>query len=488
MSDNYAWLVYQNSLILLYEKAVFDILGNVQVNVSNSLNKGLYTTIKGNITAEDIKRIEKRMRELVDAQLPITKKHIHRKELLQLVNYLNSRDRSRLILSSENIQDVEVYSLDSYKELFYGLLVPNTSYLELFELKKYRNGILLRYPHISQPDEMPPYEDQKLLYDAFSEATLWERLMGVSYVADLNEKIKNNDYQDLIMLQEALHEKKISDIADQIKQENKRIILICGPSSSGKTSFAKRLCIQMRVIGLKPLYLGTDDYFVERSETVLDENGEKDYESIQAVDIELFNKQINDLLNGQKVDLPTFDFINGTKIFGQRIVSIDKNQPIVIEGIHALNQILTKDINDNEKFKIYISPLTSLNIDHINRIPTTDARMLRRLVRDHQFRGRPASQTICDWPKVRKGEDQNIFPFIDQADIFFNTNYIYELAVLKKYAQPLLESVHPDEKEYAEAQRMLSFLRFFEKIEDDSAIANQSILREFIGGSILLSK
>lgn len=488
MSDNYAWLVYQNSLILLYEKAVFDILGNVQVNVSNSLNKGLYTTIKGNITAEDIKRIEKRMRELVVAQLPITKKHIHRKELLQLVNYFNSRDRSRLILSSENIQDVEVYSLDSYKELFYGLLVPNTSYLELFELKKYRNGILLRYPHISQPDEMPPYEDQKLLYDAFSEATLWERLMGVSYVADLNEKIKNNDYQDLIMLQEALHEKKISDIADQIKQENKRIILICGPSSSGKTSFAKRLCIQMRVIGLKPLYLGTDDYFVERSETVLDENGEKDYESIQAVDIELFNKQINDLLNGQKVDLPTFDFINGTKIFGQRIVSIDKNQPIVIEGIHALNQILTKDINDNEKFKIYISPLTSLNIDHINRIPTTDARMLRRLVRDHQFRGRPASQTICDWPKVRKGEDQNIFPFIDQADIFFNTNYIYELAVLKKYAQPLLESVHPEEKEYAEAQRMLSFLRFFEKIEDDSAIANQSILREFIGGSILLSK
>lgn len=487
MSDNYAWLVYQNSLILLYEKAVYDILGNVQVNVSNSLNKGLYTTIKGNVSADDIAKIEKRMKELVNAQLPIIKERIQRKELLKLSSYFNSRDRSRLILSSESIQAVEVYSLDSYKELFYGLLVPNTSYLQYFELKKYRNGILLRYPHISRPNEMPPYEDQKLLYDAFSEATIWEKLMNVSYVADLNEKIKNNDYQDLIMLQEALHEKKISDIADQIKQENKRIILICGPSSSGKTSFAKRLCIQMRVIGLRPLYLGTDDYFVERSETVLDENGEKDYESIRAVDIDLFNQQINDLLNGQKVDIPTFDFINGTKVFGQRIVSIDKNQPIVIEGIHALNQILTRDIDDAEKFKIYISPLTSLNIDHINRIPTTDARMLRRLVRDHQFRGRPASQTICDWPKVRKGEDQNIFPFIDQADIFFNTNYIYELAVLKKYAEPLLESVQPEEKEYAEAQRMLSFLRFFEKIEDDSAIANQSILREFIGGSILLS-
>ena len=487
MSDNYAWLVYQNSLILLYEKAVYDILGNVQVNVSNSLNKGLYTTIKGNVSADDIVKIEKRMKELVNAQLPIIKERIQRKELLKLSSYFNSRDRSRLILSSESIQAVEVYSLDSYKELFYGLLVPNTSSLQYFELKKYRNGILLRYPHISRPNEMPPYEVQKLLYDAFSEATIWEKLMNVSYVADLNEKIKQNDYLDLIMLQEALHEKKISDIADQIKQENKRIILICGPSSSGKTSFAKRLCIQMRVIGLRPLYLGTDDYFVERSETVLDENGEKDYESIRAVDIDLFNQQINELLNGQKVDIPTFDFINGTKVFGQRIVSIDKNQPIVIEGIHALNQILTRDIDDAEKFKIYISPLTSLNIDHINRIPTTDARMLRRLVRDHQFRGRPASQTICDWPKVRKGEDQNIFPFIDQADIFFNTNYIYELAVLKKYAEPLLESVQPEEKEYAEAQRMLSFLRFFEKIEDDSAIANQSILREFIGGSILLS-
>lgn len=487
MSDNYAWLVYQNSLILLYEKAVYDILGNVQVNVSNSLNKGLYTTIKGNVSADDIAKIEKRMKELVNAQLPIIKERIQRKELLKLSSYFKSRDRSRLILSSESIQAVEVYSLDSYKELFYGLLVPNTSYLQYFELKKYRNGILLRYPHISRPNEMPPYEDQKLLYDAFSEATIWEKLMNVSYVADLNEKIKQNDYLDLIMLQEALHEKKISDIADQIKQENKRIILICGPSSSGKTSFAKRLCIQMRVIGLRPLYLGTDDYFVERSETVLDENGEKDYESIRAVDIDLFNQQINELLNGQKVDIPTFDFINGTKVFGQRIVSIDKNQPIVIEGIHALNQILTRDIDDAEKFKIYISPLTSLNIDHINRIPTTDARMLRRLVRDHQFRGRPASQTICDWPKVRKGEDQNIFPFIDQADIFFNTNYIYELAVLKKYAEPLLESVQPEEKEYAEAQRMLSFLRFFEKIEDDSAIANHSILREFIGGSILLS-
>lgn len=480
MRNNYAWLVYQNSLILLYNKSVHDILGDVQVEISNSLNKGLYTTIKSNITHEIVEKIENRMKELVSLKHSITKRHLSKEEYLS-----NIQNNKRVISSLDTIDDVEVYTLDDHHELFYGLLVPNTSYLKSFELLRYRNGVLLRYPHISNPNIIPEYEDQKLLYEAFSEATQWEKLMGISYVYELNEKIKYNEYQNLIMLQEALHEKKISDIADRIKQEKKRIILISGPSSSGKTSFAKRLCIQLSVIGLKPLYLGTDDYFVERSDNPVDENGEKDFECIQAVDIRLFNLQMNELLNGKKVDLPTFDFINGTKIFGKRIVSLEKNQPIVIEGIHALNEILTNEIDNKEKFKIYISPFTSLNIDHHNRIPTTDARMLRRLVRDHEFRGSSASQTIKNWPKVRKGEDQNIFPYSSQADVFFNTNYIYELAVLKKYAKPLLEKIQRDEKEYAEAQRMLSFLKFFRTIEDDSMISNNSILREFIGGSVL---
>lgn len=486
MHNNYAWLVYQNSLVFLYKKAIYDVLGNVQVDVLNSLNKGLYTIIKAPITQDIIHKIEQRMKELVQLGLPIIKEHVSRKDILDLSHHSSEKERVKLLKSLPNLSDVEIYSIENYRGLFYSLLVPNTSYLQHFELVKYRNGVLLRYPHISDPDEIPVYENQKLLYDAFSEATRWGRLMGINYVTDLNERIQKNDYKDLIMLQEALHEKKISDIADRIKNENKRVILICGPSSSGKTSFANRLCIQLKVIGLKPLYLGTDDYFVERHETVLDENGEKDFESIRAVDIKLFNQQLKELLAGQKVDIPKFNFITGSKEFGHRIVSIDKNQPIVIEGIHALNEILTSSIPEEEKFKIYISPLTSLNIDHLNRIPTTDARMLRRLVRDYQFRGRSASYTIADWPKVRKGEDQNIFPYISQADVFFNTNYIYELAVLKKYAEPLLESVQPSEKEYAEAQRMLSFLRFFKKAEDDSYIANNSILREFIGGSVLI--
>ena len=481
MTNNYAWLVYQNSLVLLYKKAIFDVLGNVQVVIENSLNKGLYTTIKTQASHETIKKIEERMKELVSLEIPIVKTYVKRDDM----EHLPGANVKRLIEFLPKLKDVEVYSIDNYKELFYGLLVPNTSYLKQFELIKYRNGVLLRYPHNSEPGVMPVYEDQKLLYDAFSEATRWQRLMGIDYASDLNEKIIKNEVEDLIMLQEALHEKKISDIADQIKSLNKRIILICGPSSSGKTTFAKRLCIQLRVIGLKPLYLGTDDYFVERHETPIDKNGEKDFESIHAVDLNLFNQQMNDLLNGKKVDLPRFDFIEGTKIYGERIVSIDKNQPIVIEGIHALNELLTSEIDDDEKFKIYISPLTQLNINSNNRIPTTDARMLRRLIRDYRTRGKSAAQTIEDWPKVRKGEDENIFPFISQADVFFNTNYIYEIPVLKKYAFPLLEGVKPEEKEYGEAQRMLSFLRFFKTIQDDTAIANNSLLREFIGGSIL---
>ncbi|HVI41130.1 MAG TPA: nucleoside kinase, partial [Anaerovoracaceae bacterium] len=259
-----------------------------------------------------------------------------------------------------------------------------------------------------------------------------------------------------------------------------------GPSSSGKTTFARRLSIQLRVNGLEPLYLGTDDYFVERERTPKDENGEPNFEDITALDIELFNRDMNQLLNGNEVDIPTFDFMHGTKVFGKRITRAKKSQPIIIEGIHGLNRQLTEEIPDEEKFKIYISPLTQLNIDEHNRIPTTDARMLRRMVRDYQFRGHSAQSTIQSWPKVRKGEDKNIFPFNGEADVFFNSEHIYELAVLKKYAEPLLRNITREEPEYSEAVRMLKFIQFFKTIEDDTMIVNNSIIREFIGGSIFV--
>jgi uridine kinase len=287
----------------------------------------------------------------------------------------------------------------------------------------------------------------------------------------------------MIQISEALHEKKTAEIADMITTQKKRIVLIAGPSSSGKTTFAKRLCVQLRVNGTLPLYLSTDDYFVERGMTPLDENGEPDFEGIGAIDVPLFNEHMNKLLNGEEVDIPTFDFMNGTKVFGKRISRITEDHLMVIEGIHALNNAMTPAIPVEEKFKIYISPFTQLNIDDHNRIPVTDGRMLRRMVRDKQFRGHSAQHTIASWHKVRAGENKNIFPFSNEADVFFNSAHIYELAVLKKYAGPLLDAIKPDEPEYCEAVRMSKFLRFFETIEDDSIIVNNSIMREFIGGS-----
>lgn len=481
-------LIYQYSLSLLYIKAVKDCIGDVRVEIQNSLNKGLYTEIKTKepLTVEEIKNIEKRMYGLVEQDIPYSKGSTEVEEGIEILKKEGLIEKIRLLDENDNLKKVTFYSLGGYKDFFYGLMVPSTGYVKYFELRKYRRGVLLRFPHPSNPDQIPTYVDEKKLYQAFGEQTRWDKLLDINYVADLNEKIENGEYRELIQLSEALHEKKIAEIADMIKQQGKRIILIAGPSSSGKTTFARRLCIQLKVNGLKPLYMGTDDYFVEREETPLDENGEMDFENLGALDIELFNKDMNNLLSGEVVDLPTFDFMTGHKNYGKRITSISKEQPIVIEGIHALNEQLTAYIPKEEKFKIYISPLTQLNIDSTNRIPTTDERMLRRMVRDNLYRGHNAQSTIASWPKVRKGEDKNIFPYSNEADVFFNSYHVYEIAVLKKYAEPLLEQITPDESEYAEAQRLLGFLRFFKTIEDDDIIINNSIIREFIGGSIFV--
>ncbi|MCR5066598.1 MAG: hypothetical protein K6A14_00880 [Erysipelotrichaceae bacterium] len=482
------WLVYQSSLVMLYIKAVHDVLGkDVQVTVNNSLSKGLFTVIRNRKPdGEMIEKIEKQMRRLVKKDLPIIKRHLNRQEIVALTGELRQKETGNLIASIPSLNHVEVYSLDDETEIFYNFLVPSTGYLKYFELRPYRNGILLRYPHQSDPLRIPEYEDQKLLYDAFSEATKWGKLMGIKYVDDLNNHILNRQTQDMYLMQEALHEKKIANIADEIAKSRRRIVLICGPSSSGKTTFAKRLCIQLNVLGIKTLYMGTDDYFVERDETPVGPDGEKDFESIRAVDTRLFVQQMQDLLDGKTVDLPVFDFVSGNKVYGQRVTSIDKDQVIVIEGIHALNRTLTEGIDEKEKFKIYISPFTPISVDRHNRISTTDCRLLRRLVRDYQFRGWPVTKTLASWPKVRSGEDQNIFPFHGEATVFFNSNCIYELAVLKKFAEPLLKEVPRSEPEYAEAQRLLEFLRFIEPVEDDEIIANNSIIREFIGGSVIV--
>ncbi len=499
MRTQSANLIYQHSLSMIFLKAVNDVIGKANVGIENSINKGLYTDVRvfvagpdgqvdeRPVTGEQIKAIEARMHELVKMDIPFLKQKRSREETAEILMEKGDIEKMR-ILNASTVQEFAYYSLENYTNFFYGKMVPSTGYIDLFELLPYNENkaVLIRHPHPSDPNSIPAYNDDLKLSLAFGETKAWGRLMHCPYVTDLNEMIINGSFKDLILISEALHAKKITETAVRIKEEGKRIILIAGPSSSGKTTFAKRLCIQLRVEGLEPLYLGTDDYFVERKDTPLDANGEPDYESLRAIDVKLFNLHMNNLLEGKEVDIPDFDFIHGHKVFGQRITSIKSNQPIVIEGIHALNDAMTPAIDQNQKFKIYISPLTNLNIDAHNRIPTTDTRMLRRMVRDFQYRGRSAQHTISSWPKVRAGEDVNIFPYNSDADIFFNSVHIYELAVLKKYAEPLLESIDREEPEYCEAHRMLDFLRFFRTIEDDGVIPNNSILREFIGGNIFV--
>ena len=486
MRTQEANLIYQNSLCLIYLKAIDDVLGKVDVDIENAINKGLYTEIKCStpVTAKDIKKIENRMRQLVKADISFIREKLTKEEAEALFTETGCPEKAELLCENQHLRKIPFYSLDGCRDFFYGLMVPSTGYIEHFQLMKYRRGVLLRFPHPSNPNVIPEYVDEKMLYKTFGEQSRWGKLMGINYVSDLNRKIEEGKFKELIQLSEALHERRIVEIADMITRQKKRIILIAGPSSSGKTTFAQRLCIQLRVNGLQPLYMGTDDYFVERENTPLDEFGEKNYEDLDAVDIHLFNQNINDLLEGKTVDMPTFNFITGHKEFGKRFTSIKSSQPIVIEGIHALNEELTRELPAEQKFKIYISPLTQLNIDSHNRVVTTDHRMLRRMVRDYKYRGHSAQSTIASWPKVRAGEDKNIFPYSNEADVLFNSVHLYEICVLKKYAKPLLEAITPDEPEYSDAVRMLNFLRFFKTVDDDSAIVNNSILREFIGGSI----
>ena len=486
--DPGARMCYQSSLLMLYIKAVRDVAGSkAKVKINNSLSKGLYTTVRHvPITEEFIEKIEKRMRELVSMALPITRMSVERETVMDVLREKGERSQIEGFLNTPDLQIITVFTLEDVKLAFSEELVPNTSYIDLFEVRKYRHGVMVRFPHQSDPSRILPFEEQKLLYDAFSEESRWCKLTGVDSASDLNRMILNNSARDLIFMNEALHEKKISEIAEEILKSKRRIILIAGPSSSGKTTFANRLCIQMKVIGLNPLYLGTDDYFVNRKDTKLGEDGEPDFEGLDALDRKLMNDNIRDLINGKEVDLPSYNFKQGEKEFGKRITSISSSQPIVIEGLHCLNPVLTEELPDEDKFRIYISPLTQLNIDDYNRIPTTDARKLRRIVRDAQFRGYSAAETIHMWPKVSRGEDKNIFPYNDLADMFFNSQCIYELAVLKKYAKPQLEKIHDDQPEYPEAQRLLTLLQYFVSLEHDEYIPNNSIIREFIGGSVIV--
>lgn len=487
MRSHVGRLVYQHGLIMIYLKAVEETMGRQKVEVMAALSKGLYTEINDGeeIPDEALDAIRQRMNEIVEKDMQFFKVTADRKAAKMEFEWAGLSEKLRIVEQFKNVDKFVYYSLEGFINFFYGVMVPSTSYITGFEVKRYRRGILLALPEKREGSGLQYIDDRKL-YSAFMQTKKWQKVLGTRFVLDLNNKIRKGETKEIIQLSEALHEQNIIELAQRIIKEKKRIILISGPSSSGKTTFARRLCIQLKVNGKKPLYLGTDDYFKNREDTPLNEKGEKDYECLEAVEVEMFNRDMNALLAGQKVDLPEFDFIEGVKKYGKRITSIEHGDPIVIEGIHALNKKMTPAIDDKEKFKIYISPLTQLNIDDHNRISVTDARMLRRIVRDYQFRDHTAASTIKSWPSVRAGENKNVFPFNGEADVFINTMHVYEIGVLKKYAAPLLKEITPDQEEYAEARRLLAFLRFFETIEDDHLIVNNSILREFIGGSVFV--
>lgn len=493
IQNKQGYLIYQNSLILIFICAVRKIKGDVHVEIMTSLNDGIFMQVMRReendefipleLSDDDVARTYFCMKNLVQQNVRIEDRKFRREEAIEMLKKAGLAEKYRNMQRMNVDETVRMYTLEDYSDFFYNYMVPSTGYADKFELMKYRDGILMRHPSARNPEAIPDYVDEYQVFNALKEQRRWNELLGIQYQADINDRILSGDFRTMVHLSEALHDKKIVEIADLITKEDKRVVLILGPSSSGKTTFAHRLVIQLMVNGKKPLYIGTDDYFVEREETPLDADGERDYEDIQSVDLDLFNRQMADLLAGKDVDMPQFNFETGHKEYGKRITRLEEDGILVIEGIHAFHHLLTDQLAESLKFRIYISPLTQINLDSHNRIPTTDTRVIRRLVRDYRSRGQDATMTLRMWPKVRASEDRNIFPYSNEADVFFNTVHVYEMAVLKKYVVPLLQQVSVEDEEHAEAMRLLRLFQYVYSLEDDSIIAGNSILREFIGGS-----
>lgn len=477
--------VYQRSLTFVMITAVNKLFPGSEVTVEHAISKGLYCELYlgRDLTEKDIAALQRCMSELIKCNMPIIRKVVARTEAIELFASNGQMEKVKLLKQLDRDQ-VSIYNCDKAWDYLYGTMVPSTGYLRQFELRLYAPGFILRFPDKENISAIPPFTEQPKLAQIFREAEKWGEILNCGYVATLNEYIHKETINDIIRVAEALHEKKTAQIADFIAEHKAvKVALIAGPSSSGKTTFAQRLKIQLRVNGLRPIPISLDDYFVDRAHTPQDENGEYDFEAIEAIDLDLFNEHLTRILSGQKVQLPSFNFLTGQREYnGQSIQMTDSDQMLIIEGIHGLNERLTHSVHRENKIKIYISALTQLSIDNHNRIPTTDARLLRRIVRDSQFRGHDALRTLQLWPAVRRGEERNIFPFQEEADIMFNSALIYELAVLKKYAEPLLKKIGPDQPEFSEAKRLLNFLEYFHSIEDKE-IPYNSILREFIGNS-----
>lgn len=486
LGDSVGNKTYKRSMCLMMVKAIHDICGHddaCKVRIDFSVSKGYYCTVAGNVVVDEefLAKVTERMNEMVDAKLPIKKRSVHTDEAVALFRKHGMHDKERLF-EYRRVSKVNIYSMNEFEDYYYGYMVPDASYLPYFELHLYGEGFVIQMPEESAPTVVPPFKPRHKLYQVLNESSKWGDMLGIQTVADLNEEITKGKIQEMILVQEALQEKKIGDIARTIADRTDvKFILIAGPSSSGKTTFSHRLSIQLRAHGMIPHPIAVDNYFVDREKTPKDKDGKYNYECLEAIDVEKFNRDMTDLLDGKEVMLPTFNFKIGKQEYNTPPKKLGKNDVLVIEGIHCLNDKLTYQLAKENKFKIYISALTQLNIDEHNRIPTTDGRLLRRMVRDARTRGTSAKQTIAMWPSVRRGEEENIFPYQEEADVMFNSALIYELAVLKQYAEPVLYGIEKNCEEYIEAKRLLKFLDYFVGIGSEHVPAN-SLLKEFIGG------
>ena len=476
---------YHNTAILIYLKAVKAVFGDVDVTIGNSLNQGYYSYINldgKQLTSTDIYKIRDKMDSYIAKDYEIVVEHDNVEHAMMKWHSLGYHEKARLLEGRPLDEEVDIVNLHNYRNCLYCAPLPSSGYINLYELRPYRNGVLLRLPNALHGHTLPEYRDDDKLYDAYAECMRMRKYTGINYLADLNEQIRAGRADEMIMASEWLQSRQLEEFAEKIVEEKRKVVLIAGPSSSGKTTTAKRICSELeRLTGQEPLYLGTDDYFVERDESPIGPDGKPDFEGLDCLDMKLFNQQMEDLLAGKEVDMPEFDFVSGTKVFGKRITKLKEHQIMVIEGIHSLNDVLTENIKREDKFKIYISPLTQIGMDRHNRLSTADARLLRRMVRDNQFRGFNAEATLENWPKVRAGESVNVFPYSSSADVVFNSSTVYETCLLKTYAEPLLLEIQETSEQYDEAQRILTFMKYFEKITDADAVPDNSIIREFIG-------
>lgn len=485
--DHIGFETYKRTVCLVLLRAIYDVAGkeNIEkVMIHYSVGNGYYFTMAGKAVLDQhfLDNVKTRMQELADMCTPIGKRSVNTDDAVSLFHHHRMYDKEKLF-RFRRVSKVNIYNIGYYEDYFYGYMADHAGYVKYFDLKLYDEGFVLELPTRKNPSVISPFCPEGKIFQVQKESQEWAEKMDISYVGDLNDHITKEGISNILLVQEALQEAKISDIAQRIVLEgNKKFIMIAGPSSSGKTSFSHRLSIQLLAHGMKPHPIGVDNYFKNREETPLDEYGEKNYECLEAIDVKQFNKDMLALLRGERIELPVFNFKTGHREYKGDFLQLGPEDVLVIEGIHGLNDKLSYALPAESKFKIYISALTQLNIDEHNRIPTTDGRLLRRIVRDARTRGTSAKDTIARWPSVRRGEEANIFPYQEQADVMFNSALVYELACLKVYAEPLLFGIDKSEPEYLEAKRLLKFLDYFISVPSED-IPHNSLLREFVGGS-----